>query len=292
MARARNIKPSFFTNDQLAEVPPLGRLLFAGLWTLADRDGRLADRPRRIKAEVLPYDEIDADALLGELQTRGFIVRYEAAGERYIQIVSFGKHQNPHIKEPASVIPAWDGKVAAPEIPVLAPEIPASTGLIPDSGFLIPDSGFPHPDSINPKVKNVAVPPAKKQRGAAAPLSDERQAQARAVWQAYREAYAMRYGAEPVRNAKVNAQVVRLLDLLPADEAPGVARHFVGSAAAFYVAKGHDFGLLVADAGKLRTEWATGTVITAAGARQADRTAQTGQVFGRLINQARDGTNG
>ena len=30
---ARNIKPAFFDNDELAENDPLGRLLFIGLWT-------------------------------------------------------------------------------------------------------------------------------------------------------------------------------------------------------------------------------------------------------------------
>jgi hypothetical protein len=105
MARLRTLKPGFFTNDLLADVEPLGRLLFAGLWCHADREGRLADRPRRIKAEVLPYDECDVDALLAELTRLGFLVRYAADGEAYIQIVNFLKHQNPHIKEPPSTIP-------------------------------------------------------------------------------------------------------------------------------------------------------------------------------------------
>jgi hypothetical protein len=48
MARSRNIKPGFFTNDELAECHPLGRLLFAGLWTIADKRG-LDDRPKKLK---------------------------------------------------------------------------------------------------------------------------------------------------------------------------------------------------------------------------------------------------
>ena len=48
MARARILKPGFFANELLAEIHPYGRLLFAGLWTLADREGRLEDRPKRI----------------------------------------------------------------------------------------------------------------------------------------------------------------------------------------------------------------------------------------------------
>lgn len=106
MARARNIKPGFFTNDVLAELDPLARILFAGLWTIADREGRLEDRPKKIKAQILPYDECNCDALLQALHGSGFILRYEVDGNRFIQIVKWGEHQNPHIKEAESTIPA------------------------------------------------------------------------------------------------------------------------------------------------------------------------------------------
>ncbi len=117
MSRMRTIKPGFFTDDELAEVPVLGRLLFAGLWCLADREGRLEDRPRRIKAEVLPFDSCNIDRLLGQLADRGFIQRYEIDGHRFIQITNFTKHQNPHVKEPASTIPAPDEHGAGPVPP-------------------------------------------------------------------------------------------------------------------------------------------------------------------------------
>lgn len=130
MARIRSIKPGFFTNDQLAEVDPLGRLLFAGLWCHADRAGRLEDRPRKIKAEVLPYDDCDVDALLNDLQSRQFIVRYEVAGTRYIQVVTFSKHQTPNIKEVDSTIPAPGAPI--PETPQNLPaQYEHSAGTVP-----------------------------------------------------------------------------------------------------------------------------------------------------------------
>lgn len=107
MARTRNIKPGFFTNEALAETPSLARLLFAGLPTIADREGRLEDRPKRIKTLLLPYDDCDVDGLLTDL-SRGddpFIVRYRVDGKSYIQIVKFLDHQTPHHTEKASVIP-------------------------------------------------------------------------------------------------------------------------------------------------------------------------------------------
>lgn len=106
MSRARNIKPGFFKNDLLAECSPLARLLFAGLWCEADREGRLEDRPKRIKAECLPYDETECDDLLNELAAHGFITRYVVEGTGYIAINEFAKHQNPHQRELPSVIPA------------------------------------------------------------------------------------------------------------------------------------------------------------------------------------------
>ena len=105
MPRARNIKPAFFANEDLAEIEPIGRLLFIGLWTLADRDGRLEDRPKRIKGELFPYDNCDINALLDDLHKYGFILRYEVDGGKYIQIVNFSKHQNPHPKEPSKGFP-------------------------------------------------------------------------------------------------------------------------------------------------------------------------------------------
>src|SRR5687768_5376510 len=107
MARLRTLKPGFFTDDELGECSPLARLLYAGLWCHADRDGRLEDRPKRLKTEVLPYDECDVDALLAELAQHpaGFIVRYAVKGKRYIALPTFPDHQNPHIKEAASKIP-------------------------------------------------------------------------------------------------------------------------------------------------------------------------------------------
>lgn len=105
MARLRTLKPAFFLNEELAALPPLARLLFAGLWCLADREGRLEDRPARIKAETLPYDRVNVDELLSKLHSSGFVVRYSVGDANFIQVVNFLKHQTPHAREAESVIP-------------------------------------------------------------------------------------------------------------------------------------------------------------------------------------------
>ena len=105
MARSRMLKPGFFKNEDLLDLPPLTRLLFAGLWGIADRDGRIEDRPKRIKIEVLPADDCDVNLMLWFLQASGFIVRYEHSGRYYVAILSFNKHQCPHKDERQSEIP-------------------------------------------------------------------------------------------------------------------------------------------------------------------------------------------
>lgn len=111
MARIRYLKPDFFNDEDLAEHPFWIRLLFQGLWTIADKEGRLEDRPKRIKVDLFPYDNADVDKGLSELakiknhSIRPFIQRYEVAGEKYIAIVNWHKHQRPHHTEKESVIP-------------------------------------------------------------------------------------------------------------------------------------------------------------------------------------------
>lgn len=162
MARARNIKPGFFTNDDLAECDPFARILFVGLWTIADREGRLEDKPRKIKAMVLPYDDVDCEKLLAQLHSKNFITRYAVDGNEFIQINNWKKHQNPHVKEAASEIPE---QVMQPTENKGAPEKhhtstvqkseeyttnPAdSLNLIPDSLNLIPN---------NTQAENTACP--------------------------------------------------------------------------------------------------------------------------------------
>lgn len=104
--RARELKPGFFTNEILASLPFEVRILFAGLWCAADRCGRLEDRPRRIQAEIFPYDQtLDVDAMLWKLEEAWFIYRYTVQGSQYIQIAAFFRHQRPHPKEKESIIP-------------------------------------------------------------------------------------------------------------------------------------------------------------------------------------------
>ena len=144
--RARNIKPGFFKNEDLAECDLPSRLLFIGLWCMADREGRLEYRPKRIKAEVFPYDNCNIEKLLKQLLDKNFLFLYTVNNENYIQILNFKKHQNCHVKEVESTIPApcLNGveieqapnqhEMSRAESPLLNPESPL---LNPEDDFLL-----------------------------------------------------------------------------------------------------------------------------------------------------------
>lgn len=140
MSRSRNIKPGFFKNEVLVELPFECRLLFIGLWTMADRAGRLEDRPTKIKMELFPADSVNTDASLQSLHDSGFILRYVVDGKRLIQIIAWDKHQNPHVKEAKSILPASVEHGAGTRQGATKEDASPS-----DSLNLIPDSPIPLP---------------------------------------------------------------------------------------------------------------------------------------------------
>lgn len=169
--RARNLKPGFFKNELLGSADPLIGILFQGLWCQADREGRLEDRPLRLCAELFPYrrsvTEKKVDQWLVWLQSKNFIHRYEVDGIRYIQVIEFKKHQNPHAKERPSLIPALNSISPSAKHPPSTRRgtNPAqgkdgkrhdATLLNPHS--LIPDSPFSHTHDPEPGASTGSEP--------------------------------------------------------------------------------------------------------------------------------------
>ena len=297
MARARNIKPSFFTNEQLADNDPLGRLLFIGLWTLADYNGNLEWKERTIKIQILPWDNCSVKELAINLDKSGLVRFYSNEGKIYLNITNFTKHQNPHINEKKneSLLPVFSLEsrqvIDFNTLTIILDNFrskqyqhqidPADSLLLnPDSLNLIPETlnvSSVVENQPNPVQKIKSIP--KKQNNDLSPSHE--------TWQAYSDAYESRYKVTPVRNATVNAQLSSFIKRIGFEESPHVAAFYVYHNNQFYVTKMHTVGLLLADAEKLRTEWATKTTVTQTQARQVDKTQARGNVFNKLIEEAR-----
>jgi len=96
MARIRTIKPEFAQSESLGRCSRDARLTFVLMWTHADDYGRLRGSPALLASTMFPYDA-DVHGLiaswLGELEHEGCIQRYEVAGDHYIEICNWSKHQ-------------------------------------------------------------------------------------------------------------------------------------------------------------------------------------------------------
>ena len=109
MEQMRNIKNIIFENDTMGELPPLNRLLFAGLWIMVDDKGRMEDKPKKIKKVIMGFDDVSAgqvDEMLQSLHDKRFIVRYSVNGSNYIQVNNFSKYRTPQLYRRCSQIPA------------------------------------------------------------------------------------------------------------------------------------------------------------------------------------------
>ncbi len=107
--RIRTIKPSFFTHEELYDAEketglPI-RVAFAGLFTQADKEGRFEWRPRRLKTDILPYDDVDFSRVLDALATRGWVVKYACGSREFGVIPTWQEHQHVNNRERESELP-------------------------------------------------------------------------------------------------------------------------------------------------------------------------------------------
>lgn len=112
MARIRTIKPEFWTSEQVVECSANARLLFIGVWTFADDNGIHPDKPAQLKMKVFPGDSFsaqDIESMLVELEKNGLIKRYSVAGDDYLMVTGWTKHQR--IDQPSYKYPLPTGDV-------------------------------------------------------------------------------------------------------------------------------------------------------------------------------------
>lgn len=164
--RSRNIKPGFFENEQLGMLPLGARILFIGLWCLADREGLIEFRPLKIKIKVFPYDDITIKTIKGwlhDLAERNLITLYQDEYmERLILINNFKKHQRPHKKEAPSELeelltklkPCDTDFTQPDQFPRNSAERHDPSAKRPDQGPTLPRKGALIPDTLNTDILN------------------------------------------------------------------------------------------------------------------------------------------
>lgn len=90
-----------------------------------------------------------------------------------------------------------------------------------------------------PKHKPVTAKKPRAKRAKSAPSTSTE------TWAAYRQAFVERYGAEPVRNERVNSQLAHLVHRIGKDDSVALARFYVQHDSSYYLRKQHAVSDLV-----------------------------------------------
>lgn len=142
MARIRSLKPELWEDESIGRCSRDAMLLFIGLISHADDEGRQRGGPRLLLANVFPYHE-DVESThiaewLEELELANVIVCYVVAGQRYLQIRNWAKHQRVDHPKPSSLPPPVgvlgklpEGRGAPVDPPVAPPVEPLSPPVAP-----------------------------------------------------------------------------------------------------------------------------------------------------------------
>jgi hypothetical protein len=116
MGRIRTVKPEFFIHEGLQEMQleskmPL-MLVFLGLLTQADREGRFRWQPKILKLAILPFIPFDMETALDRLVASGHLRKYQVEGKVYGDIPTFADHQNVNSHEKGSLFPEYEDAYA------------------------------------------------------------------------------------------------------------------------------------------------------------------------------------
>lgn len=141
MPRMRSMKPEYWKDQDLVEELPGprgrdARLLYPGLWCLADEFGRLRGDARFIKGELFPYDDDLTpdviDLLIDMLASTGRVIRYGYGKSRYLYLPKLAGHQRLEPQKTPSRLPPPPPELLEQAIPRFSGKIPEQSGKIPE----------------------------------------------------------------------------------------------------------------------------------------------------------------
>lgn len=113
MARKRMIDPNIWQSEDFSKLSTLAKLVFIGLFSLADDEGRGRCNPIYLKSSLFPYEEdirsTDIDKTLSEISSNMSVIFYSCDGSSYYSLLSWNTFQK--IDRPSeSKIPEYDEK--------------------------------------------------------------------------------------------------------------------------------------------------------------------------------------
>lgn len=262
---------SFWQSPEARSYSESGRLL--ALYLLTSPHANLIGcfrLPDAYAADDLQWSTERVREGFTELSAKGFLTREDSANWVFIhKYLKWNEFENGNVAIAASK--AFDQVPSIPLKLLLAAAL-LEFGLhlkepfVNHLGTLLQPFANPEPilNPTHPEPNHFGtppvgdVPPAQKIKKPRKPRADVDVSPGVKTWEAYSTAYEGKYHCKPVRNAKVNAQLAQFASRLGTEDAPSVAQFFLGHKDIFYTRSMHTVDLMLRDAEKLHTEWATG----------------------------------
>ena len=133
MPRIRTLKPEIWQDEALGSCPPVARLLYIGLITQADDDGRFRAAPALVKSAVFPYDlKLGLGTIEGHLEclAEAALIRlYTVKGQSFGDLPSWGQHQKINRPSPSS-IPSFEKRDKHEQTPPFAGDSVNGHGIL------------------------------------------------------------------------------------------------------------------------------------------------------------------
>jgi hypothetical protein len=106
MARIRSLKPSFWSDEAVADLSRDARLLLIGLISFADDDGRFLASTSAIAGYIYPHDDLSTVKIrkwLDEIASVGIIRLYTVNRREYGHFPKWSTHQRINKPQPSTL---------------------------------------------------------------------------------------------------------------------------------------------------------------------------------------------
>lgn len=107
MARKRMIDPGIWSSEDFSKLSSFSKLIFIGLFSLADDEGRGKANPSYLKSMLFPYEEgirsADIKKTLQEIASTMSVIFYTHDEKEYYALKSWGKFQTINRPSPSDV---------------------------------------------------------------------------------------------------------------------------------------------------------------------------------------------
>ena len=111
MARKRMVDPSIWQSEDFSKLSTLAKLVFIGLFSLADDEGRGRANPMYLKSSLFPYNEdlrsADIEKTLSEISSNMSVVFYSCDGSSYYSLLIWYSFQRIYMPT-SSHLPSFD----------------------------------------------------------------------------------------------------------------------------------------------------------------------------------------